>query len=85
MAHTFEYLRAASLHQLPPSIPALSRKAYGDLGRIGGLLNQVARRLHESANGSEALPPSIDEISEVLADLRLALIGAHGSLSEDAE
>ena len=73
-----EYLRCASLHRLPPTIPALNREAWVSLARASGNLNAIARRMHEAAHGLDATAPPIEEISQVLADFRLTLIVAAG-------
>jgi hypothetical protein len=78
-----EYLRAASLHRLPPVIPALNRAAYTDLGRLGGLVNQIARRMHEAAHGHDAVTPTVGEVSVVLNDLRRMLLGAHQDMTAE--
>jgi hypothetical protein len=71
-----EYLRCASLHQLPPTIPAVNQSAFVELARSAANLNQVARFLNESARGSPNPPPSIEEIAGVLDGFRRALISA---------
>jgi hypothetical protein len=42
-----EYLRAAALHRLPPTIPAINREAWAKLARSAANLNQIARHLNE--------------------------------------
>ena len=42
-----EYLRAAALHRLPPTIPVINREAWAKLARSAANLNQIARHLNE--------------------------------------
>ena len=65
-----EWLRMAALDQLPNVIPEINRQSYGELGRIGSNLNQIARRL----NGANLV--EIAEVKAILDDLRIALLGA---------
>ena len=59
----------AALDRLPPSIPALNVKAYGELSRLTGNINQVARAVN--------LGQQVDvlEIRQLVADLRHRLLG----------
>lgn len=41
-----EYLRAAALHRLPPTIPAINREAWAELARSAANLNQIAHHLN---------------------------------------
>jgi len=64
-----EYLRAAALHRLPPSIPAVNRQAWVELARTAANLNQLAHRL----NAGETLrSPRCGQPS---TELRRRLIG----------
>ena len=65
-----EYLRAAALHRLPPTLPELNREAWAALARTAANLNQIAHRL----NAGDALP--LTEVREALDALRSDLIGA---------
>lgn len=69
-----EYLRAASLHQLPPTIPAINREAWVELSRAASNLNQLAK----AHNEGDALNP--EHLRQGLAGFRAALIGAGGEL-----
>lgn len=71
-----EYLRAAALHRLPPSIPAVNRRAWAELARTAANLNQLARRL----NAGEAL--ELAEVRAAVDDLRRRLIGVGHDLEE---
>lgn len=71
-----EYLRAAALHQLPPTIPPVNHAAFVELSRSAANLNQVARALNAVARGAPEPAPSVVEIGAVLDDFRRALIGA---------
>lgn len=66
-----EYLRAAALHRLPPTIPAINREAWVHLARIGGNLNQIARHL----NAGAIHPDEIAAAQRLIADLRRLLLG----------
>lgn len=46
-----EYLRAAALHRLPPTIPAVNREMWAELARTAANLNQIARRLNQRSWG----------------------------------
>lgn len=65
-----EFLRAAALHQLPPSIPALNIEAWQSLARASANLNQLAHRVNAG------LPASLLDVMRAVEDLRSALIGA---------
>jgi hypothetical protein len=65
-----EFLRAAALHKLPPTIPELNRRAWSDLGRALGNLSTVATAMR----GGEYR--ELKEIQAAIKDLRQALIGA---------
>jgi len=65
-----EYLRAAALHRLPPTIPAVNREAWASLARSAANLNQIARRM----NAGDALP--LNEVRVMLDAFRRDLTGA---------
>lgn len=71
-----EYLRAAALHRLPPSIPAVNRRAWAELARTAANLNQLAHRL----NAGEA--PALAEVRAAVEELRRRLIGVGHDLEE---
>ncbi|MBO4525133.1 MAG: plasmid mobilization relaxosome protein MobC [Bacteroidales bacterium] len=64
-----EYLRAAALGKLPPTIPELNQTAWIALSRAAANLNQIAHRL----NAGETLP--LAEVQTELAAFRRDLIG----------
>lgn len=74
-----EYLRTAALHILPPTIPAINAKAWGELARSAANLNQIARR----ANAEEAVEAL--EIREILAEFRSALLGVDAENGGESE
>jgi len=74
-----EYLRAAALHRIPPTIPKINREAWVDLARTAANLNQIAYRL----NAGDALP-SLADIRVTLEAFRRDLIGVKHHI-EDAE
>ncbi|EBY5440606.1 MULTISPECIES: plasmid mobilization protein [Enterobacteriaceae] len=73
-----EYLRAAALHRLPPTIPEVNREAWAALARTAANLNQIAHRL----NAGDALP--LAEVRATLDAFRRDLIGVKHD-AEDAE
>lgn len=75
-----EYLRAAALHKLPPTLPALNRTAYIELARVGANINQIAKRLNADQLASVDMP----QVRAELHALRLALLEANPS-AEDSE
>lgn len=79
-----EYLRAAALHRLPPTIPAINREAWTELAREAANLNQIARHLNQGLRGEgkplgKALAVQIMAALEnnlrLLMDVRGDLIG----------
>jgi hypothetical protein len=79
-----EYLRAAALHQLPPTIPAINREAWADMARVAGNLNQYQTainegRAHEYPNGF------LTELRELVNNLRRDLIGVRPASDEHGE
>ena len=60
----------AALDRLPPMIPAVNQQAWVALSRSASNLNQIAKKLNE---GDQA---DFEEVREVLAAFRAALIGA---------
>jgi len=64
-----EYLRAAALHKLPPTIPELNREAWADLGRALGNLSTIATAMR----GGDYR--ALEEIQAAVKDLRSSLIG----------
>lgn len=71
-----EYLRAAALHRLPPTIPELNREAWVALARTTANLNQIAHRL----NSGDALP--LAEVRVMLDAFRRDLIGVKRGVEE---
>lgn len=65
-----EYLRAAALGKLPPTIPPLNQTAWIELSRSAANLNQIAHRL----NTGETVP--LDDVRAALDAFRRDLIGA---------
>lgn len=63
-----EYLRAAALHKLPPSVPAINREAWAELARLAGNLNQLVRLAH----GGDL---RLAEVQALVQELRRVLIG----------
>ena len=63
-----EFLRTASLHKLPPTIPAINVAAWSELARTTANLNQIAKKLNMEENVDFA------EVKETLAELRLRLV-----------
>jgi hypothetical protein len=74
-----EYLRAAALHRLPPTIPEINREAWVDLARAAANLNQIAHRL----NAGDAILSA--DIRVMLEAFRRDLIGVKRHHMEDIE
>jgi hypothetical protein len=76
-----EYLRAASLHKVPTTIPKVNLDAWSGLGRIGNNVNQIARALNASNISGDAVP--VEEVLLAIDSLRLALIGVTFEVESD--
>lgn len=79
-----EYMRAASLHLLPPTIPTINVEAWALLSRAAANLNQIAHRLNLYESGA-GIQPSLLELMNVLGEFRCELIGAESSLGAGDE
>lgn len=66
------FARVALLCAIPPTIPEINRIALGELQRIGGNLNQLAK--HANQAGGHDL--DITDLRKQCGQLRLALMGA---------
>jgi hypothetical protein len=64
-----EYLRAAALHKLPETIPALNATAWADLARSAANLNQIAHHLNSVGTVLEELPKIRAELAEFRKNL----------------
>lgn len=64
------FIREASLHRIPPTIPPINSSASLELGRISNNLNQIARKLNAGFNIDG------DAINNEIKRLRFALIEA---------
>ena len=74
---TSQWLIKAAVRKLPKSIPEINRSAYTDLGKVGGNLNQIARKLNEGGQVSVSyLLSEIDALKALISDKRLDIIGA---------
>ena len=71
-----EYLRAAAVNRLPPTIPPINREAWAALARVGANLNQYQTAINEG-RASVHNPEVLDELRRILADVRLDLIGVN--------
>lgn len=85
-----EYLRAAALHRLPPTIPAANREQWAELARTAANLNQIARHLNEGRRGEgERIGKALGlELSAQLANCLRVLLLVRGDLigvKHDAE
>lgn len=80
------YIRQVVLSRpLPPRravrpIPEVNRETYHALGRVGGLLNQVAHRLHErrAEDGASDLLEVLQSVAQLLAAVRVDVLGVGG-------
>jgi len=86
-----EYLRAAALHRLPPTIPAVNREQWAELARTAANLNQIARHLNEGLRGegeriSESLGIELSaQLDNCMRLLRLVRDGLIGVKRREAE
>ncbi|MGF6755249.1 plasmid mobilization protein [Paraburkholderia sp. GAS42] len=69
-----EYLRAAALHQLPPTIPAINREAWAAMARVAGNLNQYQTAINEGWAHEYPLD-FLRKLRNLVNDLRRDLIG----------
>ena len=78
------WLRLAGLRRRPPRppVPEINRRLYADLGRVGGLLNQLAAEAHRGR--VVALGANLRELRDLLQQVRLELIGAATSDDEES-
>lgn len=79
-----EYLRAAALHRLPPTIPAINREAWAELAREAANLNQFAKHLNQDFAGDGErmgktlalqIRAALQHNQRLLMDVRRDLIG----------
>lgn len=66
-----EFIRLAALARPPRVVPELNRVAWGELSRLAGNLNQLARRANSEADFDD-----MSAVANQVAELRRALIGA---------
>ena len=74
-----EWIRTKALkRKLPRAIPEINRKAWADLARSLGNLNQIAKHLNQ---GGGDLPGAVDQVKQIRAEvqnLRSDLLGVSG-------
>ena len=77
-----EYLRAAALHRLPPTIPAVNREHWAELARTAANFNQIARYLNEGGRGDgERISQELGlQLSGELANCLRLLVLVRGDL-----
>jgi hypothetical protein len=79
-----EYLRAAALHQLPPTIPTVNREAWAAMARVAGNLNQYQTAVNEGR--ARGYPDGfLADLRNLVNDLRRDLIGVQPTSDEDEE
>lgn len=62
--------------EIKPPVPAINRQLYAELARVGGNLNQIARRLNaENRLSGGDLVAALNELSRRIAEARRELIG----------
>lgn len=79
-----EYLRAAALHLLPPTIPAINREAWASLARVVGNLNQYQAAINEgraSGHSSEVLA----ELGDLVQEFRRDLLGVKSADQDEVD
>lgn len=70
-------VHAALNLEITPPVPALNRRTYSELGRLGSNLNQIAARLNrENKLSVSGLLATLRDLSQQLAATRKQLIGA---------
>ena len=75
-----EWLRVRALKRtLPPSIPAINREAWRDLARVAGNLTTVATAMRGGRY------KELDEIRQVVAELRRRLIGVNDDEGDEID
>ena len=77
-----EYLRAAALHLLPPTIPALNREAWAAMARVAGNLNQYQTAINEG-RAHEYPHGFLDELRDMVQGFRRDLIGVRHDVNGD--
>jgi hypothetical protein len=82
-----EWLRRAGLgKRLAPAIPAVNREAWGELARVAGNLNQMARSMNAASQIRDVdLVGILAELHGQVQALRSDLIGAGVHLVVDEE
>ena len=79
-----EYLRAAALHQLPPTIPAVNREAWAAMARVAGNLNQYQTAINEGR--AHRYPHGfLAELRDGVNSLRRDLVGVQPANDDDGE
>ena len=79
-----EYLRAAALHQLPPTIPAINREAWAAMARVAGNLNQYQTAINEGR--AYKYPPGfLDGLRGMVGLLRRDMLGVRQDADADDE
>jgi hypothetical protein len=79
-----EYLRAAALHRLPPTVPALNREAWAELARLAANINQYQLAINE--HRATGYPPEVlNELRTLLQDFRRNLLGLQEDHKKDHE
>lgn len=64
-----DYMRLSCFANLPPQIPELNKEAWLSLSRLSSNLNQLSKNLNSR------IEIDINELSELLSELRNTLIG----------
>lgn len=68
-----EWLRMASLHKLPPAIPAINIEAWQSLTTISQKLNKLINHLDTKSSNSELTKTEIFAIKKQIKELRSCL------------
>lgn len=71
-----QWLRMAALDQLPPVVPALNVKAWAELARLAGNLNQAQAAINRGDGDTHQIE-QLEALKEAVSALRRELIGAH--------
>lgn len=80
-----EYLRCAALYELPPSIPAVNREAWRDLGKTLANLNQLVVLMRQHGYDERISDHAITQLLKEVRALRIRLVKAREESGDESE